>query len=269
MYKGEMFDGNWHQIGGDVSAAIFGATFARYEAREWPYDLNRNGEDMTAEVDITQITYLPGCSSDFANENDPYIVEHYSFDGRELQYRWDMLTDAVQSFGMSDPDFEWDPITLCLALFEYGLSDTAGYGSGRYNSFAEAMQEDCIPADALIDPRQYNYLAPESRASIAAHREDFEDRHGKKLVRSSDEGNEDTYARIYCDWADDPEPGTNNYPTMYAVLVVKYEPYRWVDTGKRVQEFRKLFTYPTLDEAIACVEEYVSVDDGWVVREDR
>lgn len=141
------YNGQWHQIGGDVSASEESAIFARVEGDT---------------VYMVGVEWLP-----MLHRSNPYYVTEYEYDARDFMHliedgTWD---SAVRSACYSK-DYMWDSIDACYTLFGYGVCDPRQPSTwfDKYGScmptLRAVMDDYGIPARALWLESEYNEPAP-------------------------------------------------------------------------------------------------------------
>lgn len=145
----------WAQVGGDLHAADYGATFARI-------DLWRSPEQRESNVLLVQVELLP----EGEGGEQPYVVSEFEFDAQhhDLDGTWgDRVASAIEDVGIR----AWramDFLQRSLALFECGLSDPRqpdtffdDHGD-RFETLRAIMDSYGIPQCALLDLSQYTVV---------------------------------------------------------------------------------------------------------------
>lgn len=148
------YDGAWHQIGGDISASDESARFARV---------------TDGSIEIVNVDYEPQ-----VNAKLPYYVTEFTYGDNDIIWyssddnglHTNTIAAAIESAGYG-PEFIWDSIWLCEALFNYGVCDERqpstyfdDYGASL-PTLRAVMDDYGIPASALWRPSEYDAPAPD------------------------------------------------------------------------------------------------------------
>lgn len=141
------------QVGGDMVAAEYGATFGG-----WMHTIM--GEHDSYRV--VEIRNLETEFSNFKHGAPPYVAWQGIYNRGDLGST--AANEAIRAMGVA-PDYQWTMETIFLALFTYGhrVDPIDPYDIQHWPTLRAAMEALDIPREALWDQEQYERGAAHMR----------------------------------------------------------------------------------------------------------
>ena len=143
--------GNWQQISGDVTAAVFGAVFARVCTEHSAWGPNTRKSLEIVEIRNWETDSGEPCGADGAYEVETGAIEPWCLH-QFIKERFNSLLTHLDLTENIDSD------TLLLLVGQELCGDALDGAAGAtfYASLGDAMRAMDIPQSALWDAEQYN-----------------------------------------------------------------------------------------------------------------
>lgn len=150
-------ESDWKQVSGDVTASVWGATFARTVT-----ETDQRSDETRAAVELVKVYNFEvdsGENMGDADEYGPYYVETYTLEpwmmgtSEAMQYheKLDELRDTLRD----DVD-PLDALTLIADhIGDYGYFEQSSVYGGQLQTLGAAMDSQHIPQAALWRPEEY------------------------------------------------------------------------------------------------------------------